>query len=300
MHRTSTAAAPGTRRCGHTQASFAEAPFRAHLLGGLRTAARHRRRRLRRRRARRRRPPSDFEITHARRRHREPDGARRRQGRPRALRRAHHRRGQRHQARRRRSLTAGRDPGLRACRRTASWASPWTRTSTTNNNFYVAYTPLPDSSTETRISRFTLTGDTLDAQPRERVDLRDATTSARSAATPPARWPSASTAASTCRPATTRTRSPPTASTRSTSARAARSGTPSARRPTRTPTAARSCASCRSPTRPGRASARATRSRPATSSTRPRTRPEDAARDLRDGLPQPVPDHGRPDTRARC
>ena len=48
--------------------------------------------------------------------------------------------------------------------------------------------------------------------------LPDATTSARSAATRPARWPSAWTAASTCRPATTRTRSPRTASTRSTSA----------------------------------------------------------------------------------
>ena len=37
--RTSTAAAPGTRRMGHTQASFADAEFRSHLLGGLRTAA---------------------------------------------------------------------------------------------------------------------------------------------------------------------------------------------------------------------------------------------------------------------
>ena len=37
--RTSTAAARGTRRMGHTQASFSEANFRAHLLGGLRTAA---------------------------------------------------------------------------------------------------------------------------------------------------------------------------------------------------------------------------------------------------------------------
>ena len=99
------------------------------------------------------------------------------------------------------------------------------------------------------------------------------TTSARSAATPPARWPSAWTATSTCRPATTPTRSPRTASTRSTSARAARSGTPSARRPTPTPTAARSCASAARRTRRAPGSARATRSRPATSSTRRRTRP---------------------------
>ena len=31
-----------------------------------------------------------------------------------------------------------------------------------NHNVYVAYTPLPDSSTETRVARFTLNGDTLD------------------------------------------------------------------------------------------------------------------------------------------
>ena len=40
----------------------------------------------------------------------------------------------------------------------------------TNNNFYVAYTPLPNSSTETRVSRFTLTGDTF-ALSSERVIL---------------------------------------------------------------------------------------------------------------------------------
>ena len=90
----------------------------------------------------------------------------------------------------------------------------------TNNNFYVAYTPLPDSSTITRISRFTLDGDTF-ALSSERPDPGVSTTSARSAATRPARWPSGSTARSTCRPATTRTRSPRTASTRSTSAPAA-------------------------------------------------------------------------------
>ena len=110
--------------------------------------------------------------------------------------------------------------------------------------------------------------------------LPDAATSARSAATRPARWPSASTAASTCRPATTRTRSPPTASTRSTSAPpTAPSGMPSARRPTRTATAARSCASSRSRTRPARASARATRSRtgnlfPEAADTQNKTLPE--------------------------
>ena len=45
---------------------------------------RRRHRRLRRAAPGRRRPRNDFEIAHARRRHREPDGARRRQGRPRA------------------------------------------------------------------------------------------------------------------------------------------------------------------------------------------------------------------------
>ena len=34
----------------------------------------------------------------------------------------------------------------------------------TNNNIFVAYTPLPDSSTETRIARYTLNGDTLDLE----------------------------------------------------------------------------------------------------------------------------------------
>jgi PKD repeat protein/plastocyanin len=38
-----------------------------------------------------------------------------------------------------------------------------------NHNFYVAYTPLPDSSTITRISRFTLNGDTFDLASERRI-----------------------------------------------------------------------------------------------------------------------------------
>ena len=95
---------------GHTQSSFSEPEFRAHILGGIRTAAgtvnadcgapapgAARSGRLR--------------DHHARRRHREPDGARRRQGRADVLRRAHHRRAERRQGRRLRRDRRSR-PGL--------------------------------------------------------------------------------------------------------------------------------------------------------------------------------------------
>ena len=60
----------------------------------------------------------------------------------------------------------------RACRRTASWASPWTRTSPTNHNVYVAYTPLPDSSTETRHRRASRSTATRSTSSSERPSSR--------------------------------------------------------------------------------------------------------------------------------
>ncbi len=88
--RTSPAATPGTRACGHTTASYSEPDFRAHLLGGIQSVtdlagagcgaeqgALAERRRLR--------------EGHARRRHREPVRARHRPGRARLLHRARRR-----------------------------------------------------------------------------------------------------------------------------------------------------------------------------------------------------------------
>ena len=86
----------------------------------------------------------------------------------------------------------------------------------------------PDSPSTQVVSRFKVDGDTLDLAPSRRSS--PSSTRASSAATRPARCPSAPTAASTSRRATTRTRSTPTASTRSTSAPAASTGTRSARR----------------------------------------------------------------------
>ena len=131
----------------------------------------------------------------------------------------------------------------------------------TNNHFYVAYTPLPNSSTEMRVSRFTLTGDTFSLASERNIftfsmQRSECCHSSGSLAFGPERQP-LHRPRRQHQPVRLRRLSP-----RSTSARAARSGTPSARRPTRTPTAARSCASTRSRTRPARASVRATRSRP--------------------------------------
>ena len=106
------------------------------------------------------------------------------------------------------------------------------------------------------------------------------------------------TAASTSPRATTRTRSP-TASTRSTSGPAARAGTPSARRPTRTTRTARSCASSRSRTPTGAPGHRDDVHDPGRQHV-PGRHGADAARDLRDGLPQPVPDPRRPRRPAGC
>jgi glucose/arabinose dehydrogenase/plastocyanin len=152
---------------GHTQASFSEPEFRAHILGGLRTAAGVGTSDCG---PERQAPPSagDFEIRaidddtespmelavakdgrvlYVERITGEvnvikPDGT---------------------------VLTAGTIPvssmqenGLMGIALDPNFA--------TNNNFYVAYTPLPNSSTETRVSRFTLTGDTF-ALSSERVIL---------------------------------------------------------------------------------------------------------------------------------
>ena len=117
-----------------------------------------------------------------------------------------------------------------------------------SGHIYLAYATLPDQTAQygiNRISRFTTT-----RSARRSARSRSSTPgaiSARSAATPAARSTSAPTAASTCPRATTPTRSR-TASTRPTSAPAASSGTHSAPRPTRTTRTARSCASSRSRT----------------------------------------------------
>ena len=145
---------------GHTQASFSEPDFRAHILGGLKTAARHRHRRLRRaapgaaepRTTSRSRTIDDdtkspMELAVAK------DGrvfyVERITGEVKVIKADGT------------VVTAGAIPvssvqenGLLGIALDPNFA--------TNNNFYVAYTPLPDSSTETRIARFTLNGDTLD------------------------------------------------------------------------------------------------------------------------------------------
>ena len=143
-------------------------------------------------------------------------------------------------------------------------------------------------------SRFKVNGNSLDLASQQQI-LDVPAPDARSAATPPARCTSTPTATSTSRPATTRTRSPPTASPRSTSGPAARSGTPSARRPTRTTSTARSCGSSRWTNPTGAPGVGNTYTIPAGNLfAEPGHDEQDAARDLRDGLPQPVPVHGRP------
>ena len=194
-------------------------------------------------------------------------------------------------------VTAGRDPGLqRAGERPARHrARPELRRPTTTSTSPTRRCRTPRRRPAS--SRFTLNGDTLDTGVRA-AHLPVQQPARRSAATRPARWPSARTATCTCRRATTPTRSPRTASTRSTSGPAARSGTPSARRPTRTTCSGKilRIKPLANPTG-RRASARATRSRPATCSRGRGHAEQDPARDLRDGLPQPVPDHGRPEHR---
>ena len=169
----------------------------------------------------------------------------------------------------------------------------------TNDNFYVAYTPLPDTSTKTRVaasrSPATRSRSRRSGRSSRCNNQRDGVLPLR-----PARSPSASTATCTCRPATTPTRSPRTASTRSTSApgrafwdaqrTSANTNSYSGKilriQPLANPTGAGRRHGLhdpgRQPVRRGRGHAE-----------------QDAARDLRDGLPQPVPDHGRSDTRAR-
>ena len=118
-----------------------------------------------------------------------------------------------------------------------------------SGHIYLAYATLPDADSAVRHQpHLALHATTRSARRsgRSRSSTPGAT-SARSAATPAARSTSAPTAASTCPRATTPTRSR-TASTRPTSAPAASSGTRSAPRPTRTTRTARSSASSRSRT----------------------------------------------------
>ncbi len=180
---------------GHTQASFSEAPFRAHLLGGIRTAAGTVTADCG---AQREAPPtaSDFEIISLDDDTESPmELAVAKDGRVLYVERIT---GEVNLIKADGSVvTAGTIPvssvqenGLMGITLDPNFA--------TNNYFYVAYTPLPNTSTETRVSRFTLTGDTF-ALSSERVILTLQQPAHASAATRPARWPSASTAASTCR-----------------------------------------------------------------------------------------------------
>ena len=153
--------------------------------------------------------------------------------------------------------------------------------------------PSPSTAQGEPLSRFTIDADNqLDAG-SEQADLHVAAPARRSAATPAARSTSGPTAASTSPRATTRTRSR-TASTRPTSGPAAQiwdaqrtsanTNNPNGKILRIVPLRERRSA------RP--ASARPTRSRPGNLFA-PGTA-QDAARDLRDGLPQPVPDPRRP------
>ena len=146
------------------------------------------------------------------------------------------------------------DPGLASVQENGLMGIALDPNFATNNNFYVAYTPLPNASTETRVSRFTLTGDTFALQLRARRSSTcnnqrtECCHSVRLARLRPRRQPL---------PVHGRQHEPVRLRRLRPDRRAPRprsSGTPSARRPTRTPTAARSCASCRcaNPTGAGR------------------------------------------------
>ena len=103
------------------------------------------------------------------------------------------------------------------------------------------------------------------------------------------------TATSTSPPATTPTRSRPTASRRSTSGPAASSGTPSAPSANTNDLNGKILRIRRS--RRDRRARRSARLHGPDGNLFPGRHGADAARDLRDGLPQPVPDHGRPEDR---
>ena len=180
----------------------------------------------------------------------------------------------------------------RRARRTACSASSWRPTSTPAGRVYLCYSQLPDSSEHA--GRLALQGQRQLARHAAPSSASSpGSTRPPSAATPPARCTSTAPATSTSRPATTRTRSPPTASRRSTSGPAASSGTPSARRRNTNDLNGKimRITPLGEPDRharrrhhvhdPGRQPVRGRHG-------------EDAARDLRHGLPQPVPVHGRP------
>jgi type 1 glutamine amidotransferase len=280
---------------GHTQASFSEPDFRKHLLGGLQTATRAaassaggatgaaERERLRDRHDRRRHEsPMELDIAN--------DGrvfyVERVTGEINVWNPAT---GQ--------VTTAVRVPvssvqenGLMGIQLDPNFA--------TNGHLYVTYTPITPNN-QTRVSRFTVAANNTIALSSEQViytweaQREQCCHSSGSLAFGPDGSLFIGIGDNTNPFA-------PTASRRSTSARAAPSGTPSARRRTRTTPTARSCGSSRSPAPPAlRASARPTRSPRATSSGGAGHAEPDAARDLRDGLPQPVPPDRRSQDRQR-
>ena len=162
----------------------------------------------------------------------------------------------------------------------------------TNNHLYVAYTPLPDTNNVRRASRASRSARTT---PSPRPPSSSSSSGRRSATQCCHSGGSlafARTATSTSPPATTRTRSRPTASRRSTSAPGREFWD-----------AQRTSANSNNhngkvlrihplPGATGAPGIGTTYSIPAGNMFAPGTA-NDAARDLRDGLPQPVPDHHR-------
>ena len=190
------------------------------------------------------------------------------------------------------TVTAGTVPGHDAARRTACSAcsSRPTSRSATGSTSSTRSCRTARTRRSSRASRSTATRSTWRSEQR----ILTFSTSAASAATRPARCTSAPTAACTSRRATTRTRSTRAATTRSTSAPAAPPGTRSARaantndlngkilriKPMEIPLGT-----------PGLGD---DLHDPAPATCSPRARRQDAPGDLRHGLPQPVPLHGRP------
>ena len=272
--------------------------FRAHLLGGLRTAA-GRRRRLRRARARRRRRPTTS------RRSRSTTTRRTRWSSTSPT----------TGASSTSSATGGSRSGSRTRSTTVTAGTVPVTLSQENGLLGIQLAPDFDTSgnwstsptrrcrtpsdTQRASSRFTLNGDTLDLA-SEQIDLHLAA---------PARGVlplvrlarlRRPTATSTSPRATTPTRSTPTASTRSTSAPAAPFWD-AQRTSANTNDLQRQDPAHQADREPDRRAGRrhdATRSRPGNLFDEAAGHDEqDPARDLRDGLPQPVPDHGRPEDR---
>ena len=233
---------------------------------------------------------------HARRQHAEPDGARRRAGRPRLLHRARRARDDLEAGHRQQTVTAAHRSRSRPVQENGLLGIQLAPDFATSHWVYLVLLAAARTRTNTQVvARFKVNGDTLDlALASSRSS--PSSTSAPSAATRPARsyfGPDGNLYISTgdnTNPFDSDGFDP-------IDERAGRAGlgrpahVGQHERPQRQDPADQAAGRTR-PARP--ASARRTRSRPATCS--PTGTAQDAARDLRDGLPQPVPLHGRPET----